>query len=104
MSEFPAMHPELIDNFTFDQVAVFLQKITDYRKDVPRADVSLANLVHGFLGEPKEKVKESTQPQLAPRFQMTKEEINAFCNEGMPSPVSKWLKKYRRQHGTQRKS
>ena len=105
MYEFSGLHPELIDNFTFEQVAVLLQNIQVYRNEVPRTDVSIMNLIKGLAGDSTSSAKpsQSSQPSLAPRFSMSKEEIDAFCNEGMPSPVSKWLTKYRKIHGKPRR-
>lgn len=105
MQEYPGLHPELIDNLTFDQVGVMLDYVRGYRKDIPRVDVNTKNLVDivvsAFGGKPNPPPGPQHRVEdvkLMPKVQITKEELNAFFKAGMPSPMNKWLHEYRRAH------
>jgi len=115
MLELPGVTPEDIDNFTFDQIEVFLREIKNFRAEIPRTDVALYSIFKGLTRGEKDKSTRlpqtapapqvarvaqtaSSQSRLIPRYQVTKKEMDAFYQAGMPSPFSKWLSSYRKSH------
>jgi len=100
MSNFPGILPEHIDNFTYSQVDLLLDRIQHRRSELPAAEVTLhaiLNALYNFMGvDTKAKPSDDIGNMPISAGPMTEEEIVAFEKAGWPSPMQGWLMQYRK--------
>jgi len=90
-----------VDNMTFDQLDSIFNQLNKYRKHTPRADVTLETIrvvLFKWMGIKVSDTSNIKQFGDFPTMKVTKEEKEAWVKAKMPSPIGKFIAKYRKDH------